>query len=482
MSNSAKSDKLGLWLLTALVVGNMVGSGIFMLPRSLAQVASPAGVMWAWLLTGVGVLMLALVFGNLALRKPELNGGVQMYAKALFAPHSQASTLSGFVVAWGYWAANVAGNVAILTTFVSYLSTFFPVMTSAKTLFMIGGFPLRTGSLISFLVCSALLWLTHSLILRGVEETGRMNFVATAAKVIGFLIFISFTLAAFDKANMLPLVQPRVGNNGVHVGLLGQINNAAVTTLWAFIGVESAIMFSARASKQSDVKRATVLGLAITVVIYMGITLLVMGTLTQHQLLSADKPLVDALMKVVGPSASYVMAVFDLIALTGTTIGWIFLSAEAPYQAARQGLFPPLFAKANKKGVPVRSLTITNALSQLFIFSVISSTINNAFNFVMIVATLSYLVPYAVSAIYQLKLVITGETYSSVRARVVDGVIAALGTIYSIWVIKAGTSDMKTFLFGVLMLVVGLIFYPFVRKGHKRSEAVDSNIGVSVPR
>lgn len=467
-----KSNKLGIWLLAALVVGNMVGSGIFMLPRSLTQVASPAGVLWAWILTGAGVLMLALVFGNLALRKPELNGGVQMYAKSLFRENSQASILSGYVVAWGYWAANVAGNVAILTTFASYLSTFFPIMTSTSTLFMIGNFSVKVGSFVSFLVCSALLWLTHSIILRGVEETGRINFIATAAKVVGFLIFICFSLAAFDKANMLPLIQPRTSASGSRIGLLGQINSAAVTTLWAFVGIESAVMFSGRAKKQNDIKLATVIGLIVTVVIYMGITVLVMGSLTQHELMNADKPLVDALMKVVGPSASYVMAIFDLIALSGTTIGWIFLSAEAPYQAARQGLFPPVFGKANQKGVPVRALTITNSLSQLFIFSVISDTINNAFNFVMIVATLSYLIPYAVSAIYQLKLVITGETYQSVRQRIGDGIIAALATIYSAWVIKAGTSDLKTFLFGVGMLVVGLIFYPFVLKGRRnRSES-----------
>ncbi|KPV44585.1 amino acid permease [Alicyclobacillus ferrooxydans] len=475
-SSIGKGSNLGLWLLTALVVGNMVGSGIFMLPRSLAQVAGPAGVLSAWLLTGAGVLMLALVFGNLAIRKPELSGGVQMYAKSLFRENSQSSTLAGYIVAWGYWAANVAGNVAILTTFVSYLSTFFPIMTSSANLFTIANYPVKVGSFISFLVCSALLWLTHSLILRGIEETGKMNFVATAAKVIGFLIFICFTLFAFEKSNMLPLIQPRLDSNGVHVGLLGQINNAAVTTLWAFVGIESAIMFSARAKNQKDVKRATVLGLIISVIIYIGITLLVMGSLNQHELVNADKPLVDALMKVVGPSASYVMAGFDLVSLAGTTIGWIFLSAEAPHQAAKQGLFPPVFGKANRKGVPVWALTITNSLSQLFIFSVISNTINNAFNFVMLVATLSYLVPYAVSAIYQLKLVISGETYENGKGRVTDGIIAALGTLYSLWVIKAGTSDMKTFLFGVGMLVVGLILYPFVRKRRDRVSSQQTHV------
>ncbi len=111
---------LGFWILTALVVGNMVGSGIFMLPRSLAEAANPAGVLAAWGATGFGVLLLALVFGSLAVRKPELSGGPQIYAKALFREGSQSSVLAGFMSTWGYWIGNIAGFVAVITTFTSY--------------------------------------------------------------------------------------------------------------------------------------------------------------------------------------------------------------------------------------------------------------------------------------------------------------------------------------------------------------------------
>ncbi len=123
-------NRVGFWILTALVVGNMVGSGIFMLPRSLAEVSNPAGTVLAWGVTGFGVLMLALVFGNLALRKPELSGGPQIYAKELFPNSPVLSLLSGFMSSWGYWVGNVAGFVAVITTFSSYLSTFIPAMKS----------------------------------------------------------------------------------------------------------------------------------------------------------------------------------------------------------------------------------------------------------------------------------------------------------------------------------------------------------------
>ncbi|MBL0387409.1 amino acid permease [Tumebacillus sp. ITR2] len=468
---------LGFWVLTALVVGNMVGSGIFMLPRSLAEVASPGGVLLAWLFTGAGVLMTALVFGNLAVRKPNLTGGPQMYAKALFKDGTEASTLSGYIVAWGYWVANFAGNVAIITTFASYLSTFFPILSSEATLFTVGSLDVSVGHFLTFLVCSVLLWGMHSLILRGIEGAGKINLVATATKVLGFAFFIIVALFAFQKSNMVPLIVDRTSDAGGSIGLLGQISHAAVTTLWAFVGVESAVVLSSRARKQTDVKKATIVGLLTAVVIYMGISVLVMGTLSQDALVKADKPLVDSLSAVIGNSGSYLMAGLGLISLLGSTIGWILMSSEVPYQAAKIGLFPKLFLKENGKGAPVRSLTITNLMSQLFIFSTISQSVSKAFDFVILVATLAYLVPYVVASIYQLKLVCTGEAYTNIegKQRVVDGIVALLSTLYSLWVVKAGSGDMKTFLLGVGMLVIGLVFYPFLRHARNRKPVEMSN-------
>lgn len=463
----SKNQKLSVWILTALVVGNMVGSGIFMLPHSLAKVASPAGVILTWVFTGIGVLFIALVFGNLSLRKPELSGGPQMYAKALFPDESEAGRVSGFLASWGYWVANFAGNVAIITTFAGTLSTFFPILNSRAVLATIGSFQLKVGNLLTFLVCTILLWGVHTLILKGVNGAGRVNFIATATKVAGFFLFIIITLFTFQSTHLLPFVAPKVIDHQ-SFGLLGQLNHAAVVTLWAFVGIESAVVFSARAKRGKDVKTATVLGLIVATIIYLGITVLVMGTLSQAQLLHSQKPLVDALAAVLGNSGSYILAGLGLISLFGSTIGWILLSSEVPFQSAAQGLFLKGFMKQNKAGAPSRSLTITNIMSQLFIFSTISNSISNAFDFVITVATLSYLFPYLIAAIYQLKLVITGETYQlQQRSRMIDGVIALLATLYSVWVVKAGTSDMKTFLLGIFFIAVGIIFYPLMEKRAK---------------
>ncbi len=463
------SHKLGFWVLTALVVGNMVGSGIFMLPRSLSEAASPAGVISAWLLTGFGVLMIALVFGNLAIRKPNITGGPQIYAKGLFKQGSKASTLSGFMSTWGYWIGNVAGNIAIITTFTGYLSTFFPILTSKADWFTIGGFTLKVGNGLTFIVSSVLLWGTHFIILRGMESAGKLNFAATAAKVAGFILFIIVGLFAFEKSNMLPFAATRMDEAGHAIGLLGQVNSAAVNTLWAFIGVESAVVFASRAKKQIDVKRATILGLFIALGIYMGISILVMGILDQNTLIHSEKPLIDAIQTILGPIGGKVLAGIGIISLFGSTIGWMMLSAEVPYQAAKQGLFLPSFEQENKKGLPMFSMLVTNGIGQLLLFSTISKSISGAFDFVIVIATLSYLVPYFISSLYQLKLVLTGETYEGDRSRFADGIIAGLSTIYSVWVIIAGTADLKTFTYGMLLIASGILFIRPLLKKKKRT-------------
>nr|WP_040204064.1 amino acid permease [Neobacillus jeddahensis] len=463
-----KSNKLGFWVLTALVVGNMVGSGIFMLPRSLSEAASPAGVISAWLVTGLGVLMTALVFGNLAIRKPNLTGGPQIYAKELFKSGSHASTLSGFMSTWGYWIGNLAGNVAMITTFAGYLSTFFPILTSGAKWFTIAGYTVKVGNGLTFMVCSILLWGTHFIILRGMESAGRLNFMATAAKIAGFILFIIVGLFAFEKSNILPLMATRLDDAGHTIGIMSQINSAAVNTLWAFIGVESAVVFASRARKQTDVKRATILGLFIALGIYIGISTLVMGMLDQNTLIHSEKPLIDAIQTVLGPIGGKALAAIGLISLFGSTIGWLMLSAEVPYQAAKQGLFLPAFLKESKKGLPSFSMLVSNGLGQLFIFSTVSKSISGAFDFVIVIATLAYLVPYFISSVYQLKLVITGETYNgATKSRIADGIVALLSTIYSVWVIIAGTADLKTFTYGMILLASGIFFYSPLVKGKK---------------
>ncbi|PLR82924.1 arginine:ornithine antiporter [Bacillus canaveralius] len=454
----------GLWLLTALVVGNMVGSGIFMLPSTLAQIASPMGVTIAWIITGFGVLMIALVFGKLSIRRPDLTAGPQSYARALFQSESKGK-LAGFSMVWGYWVANWISNVAIITSLAGYLSTFFPVMGSSAVLFTIGGQPIEAGRLVTFIVCTILLWGTHYILITNLNAAGKLNFVATVSKVIGFLLFIVAALFAFQSSNLGEFYTTVVDAEGQTHNLASQINLVMISTLWAFVGIESAVILSGRAKSQRDVSRATVIGLFIALIIYMGITMLIMGILPQEVLRASDKPFVDALSAMVGDNGGTIMGVLAVISLFGATIGWVLLSSEVPYQAAKSGIFPAYFAKVNKNGSPVRALTVTNAMSQIFIFSTISGTISEAYTFLTTSATLAYLIPYLVSAIFFLMLTIKGETYDLIKGpRVLDGIIAALALVYSLYVIRSGTADLQTFSLGIGLFLAGFIIYPIVNR------------------
>jgi arginine:ornithine antiporter/lysine permease len=462
--------KWGLWLLTALVVGNMVGSGIFMLPSTLAQTASPLGVTLAWVVTGLGVLMIALVFGKLSIRRPDLTAGPQSYARAMFKSE-KSGNVSSFVMVWGYWIANWISNVAIITSFAGYLSTFFPVMTDASVLFFAGSQPIELGKAVTFVVCTFLLWGTHTVLVTNLNVAGKLNFIATVAKVAGFVLFIIAALFVFQLSNYGEFYTPVVDGAGQTHGLASQVNLAMISTLWAFVGIESAVILSGRAKSQRDVSRATIIGLFIALTIYMAITLLIMGVLPQDVLRASDKPFVDALAVMIGDGGAVLMAILALVSLFGAMIGWILISSEVPYQAARTGVFPSYFGKVNKNGSPVRSLTVTNTMSQIFIFSTISGTISEVYTFLITAATLAYLIPYFVSALYSLKLAIKGETYDVVKgSRIGDGVIAVLALIYSMWVIRSGTADWKTFSLGIGLFLAGFLIYPLINRKHFKKE------------
>ncbi|WP_419471049.1 amino acid permease [Fictibacillus phosphorivorans] len=469
-----RNNNWSVWLLTAFVVGNMVGSGIFMLPNTLAQTASPLGVTAAWAVTGFGVLMIALVFGSLSIRKPELTAGPQSYARALFS-NPKAGNVAGFSMVWGYWVANWISNVAIITSFAGYLSTFFPMMRSQKVIGTVLNQDIQLGKLITFVVCTALLWFTHFILIKSMNGAGKLNFVATASKVIGFMLFIVAALFAVESTIFADAYFPIIDNEGTSHGLGSQINMAAIATLWAFVGIESAVVLSGRASSQRDVKKATIIGLLIALSIYMITTLLTMNVLPREVLMSSDKPFVDVLSVLIGNTGASLMGLLAVISLFGSTIGWILLSSEVPYQAAKSGVFPAIFAKVNKNGSPVNALAVTNIMSQIFIFSTISGTIGEAYTFLTTSATLAYLIPYLISAIYFLKLVYSGETYNEIKgSRIKDGAIALLAFIYSSWVIISGTSDVKTFALGIGLFFLGFmvypIFYKYTSKNSKNSK------------
>src|SRR4051794_12845242 len=283
---AAEPGKLALLPLVALVVGSMIGGGVFNLPRDMSVAASPGAIVIGWVITGVGMLMLAFVYQALAVRKPALNAGPYAYAKAGFGD------FVGFNSAWGYWISAFLGNVAFLVAIFSALSYFAPIFGSGNTL------PAIIGASIA-------LWFVHALVLRGVKGAAFINVVTTVAKLVPLLLFIVLAALAFnyDKFtfNFWGTAHPASGAEGLG-GVLHQVRSTMLVTLWVFIGIEGASVYSARAARREDVGRATVIGFAGALVLYVLVSLVATGILAQKDLAGLKVPaMAGVLESIVGP-------------------------------------------------------------------------------------------------------------------------------------------------------------------------------------
>ena len=265
---SDSTQKLRLGALIALVVGSMVGGGIFSLPQNIAASASAGATLIGWLITGVGMLTLAFVFQTLANRKPELDGGVYAYAKAGFGDYM------GFSSAWGYWISAWIGNVSYFVLLFSTLGYFVPMFGEGNTL------PAVIGA-------SLVLWGVHFLVLRGIREAAFVNLVTTIAKIVPLILFIVITAVAFRldvfTADFWGRGNPELGS------VMQQVRNMMLVTVWVFIGIEGANVFSARAERRSDVGRATVIGFYSVLALLVLVNILSMGIMSQAELPAQGK-------------------------------------------------------------------------------------------------------------------------------------------------------------------------------------------------
>ncbi len=238
-----RSVGLGLAALTALVVGSMIGSGIFALPSQMAASAAPAPLLIGWGITGFGMLMLAFVFQTLVTRKPDVDGGVYGYARAGFGNYV------GFTSAWGYWVSAWIGNVGYLVLMGSTLGYFWSSFEGGNTWQAI-------------LAASVVLWVVHTLTLRGVHNAAFVNTVVTIAKVVPIVTFIAVAAVGFKAGIFTTDIWGHSTQiDGASLGsTLDQVKNMMLVTVWVFIGIEGAAVYSQRAGKRSDVGRATIMG------------------------------------------------------------------------------------------------------------------------------------------------------------------------------------------------------------------------------
>jgi len=439
--STASVQKLSLATLTAMVVGGMVGSGIFSLPRTFGNATGPFGAIIAWTIAAGGMYTLARVFQALAERRPEIDAGVYAYAKAGFGDYP------GFLAALGYWIGSCIGNVSYWVLIKSTLGAFFPVFGDGNTV-------------IAIAVASVGIWLFHFMILRGTQQAAAINKVVTVAKIVPIVVFIAILIFAFSSdqfgANFWG------GEGYADASLFDQIRATMLVTVFVFLGIEGASVYSRFAEKRSDVGKATILGFLGVTTLMVLVTLLPYAVLPRGEIAGMRQPSMAAVLEaVVGPWGAVFVSVGLLISVLGAYLAWSLICAEVLSAAGRTGDMPKVFATENQNKVPAAALWLSNIVVQLFVISTYWS--QDAFTLMLSMTSVMTLIPFFLVAGYGLQGVRRGETYEvRPEERRPDLFFAALATFYTAFLVYA--AGWKFLVLSALLYAPGTALYIWTRR------------------
>ena len=438
---SSADQKLSLRALIALVVGSMIGSGIFALPSAFGRATGGLGALIAWAIAGVGMLMLAFVFQTLARRKPELDAGIYAYAKAGFGEYP------GFVSAVGYWIGACLADVACLILIKATLGLFFPVFGDGTTA-------------IAIVTASVLLWAVHFMVLRGIKEAAAINTIATVAKIVPIALFIVVAIVAF-RADLFALnfwggEEPSFSN------VANQARSSMLVTVFLFVGIEGASVYSRYAKNRNDVGVATVLGFLGVLCLLILVTMLSFGVMLRPDLAALSSPSMAGVMEaIVGPWGKVFISIGLLISVLGNYLSWSLLAAEVVFSAAQNRTMPSFLAHENENKAPAAALWLTNGVIQVFL--IVSFFAEYAFTMALKMTSAMTLIPYLFVAAYGLKLAWTGETYAAGgRDRNVDWTRGAIATVYAAGMLYAGGA--KFILLSALLYAPGTILFIIAKR------------------
>jgi basic amino acid/polyamine antiporter, APA family len=421
--------KLGLATLTSLVAGNMIGSGVFLLPSTLAQLGSLSLI--SWLFTATGSFILALVFSRMSLLVPKTGGP---YAYAQYG----LGNFMGFQTAYSYWIAIWAGNAAIALAGVSYLSVFFPSLSDP---------------IIACIVSIVFIWIFTLINIQGVHNAGFIQLVTTVLKMIPILLIATIGWFYFKPeflTNSINVTTPHMSNFNL-------ITHAATLTLWAFIGLESAtVPADSVKNPKRDIPLATLLGTLIAMVVYITSSTTIMGMIPNANLQTSLSPFADAAEIIFGSWGKWIIAGGAVISCLGCLNGWILLQGQIPMAAARDGLFPKIFKKENSKGVPYYGLIISSILISVLLFFSISPNLVTQFKVIILTATLANLIPYLYTPVVEIILIRDKKPI-----KMISLITSIIGIIYSFWAILGSGQDILVG--GAILILSSVPLYIFIK-------------------
>ena len=311
---------LGVMALAAIVVSSMIGGGIYSLPQNMAAGASAGAVLLAWIITGIGIYFIANTFSILSMAKPDLTTGIYMYSRQGFGPYV------GFTIGWSYWLCQVCGNVGYAVITMDALNYFFPP-------YFAGG-----NNLLSIIGGSLIIWGFNFLVLKGIRQATIVNTIGTIVKIVPLVLFILIMLFAFHFSKFdFDFWGEAIATKAKLGDLSTQIKSTMLVTLWAFIGIEGAVVMSNRAKRASDVGKATLLGFIGCLVVYVLLSLIPYGFMSQEQLAAVPNPSTAGILeKVVGRWGAWLMNIGLLVSVLTSWLAWTMVTAQIPQAAAEK--------------------------------------------------------------------------------------------------------------------------------------------------
>lgn len=424
------SHKLGLITLIALVAGNMVGSGVWMLPAQVAQIGS-IGLL-AWIVTGFGALLLAFVFAKMSLLVPNKNGGPYAYARAGFGE------CVGFQTGCYYWIATVVGNVAVLVALMGYLQVFFPILKTPVV---------ETSAAI------AILWILTGVNIAGVRGVGVLQLITTSIKFIPIIVISIVGWFYFHPEYITSSFNVSSKTN------FSAFSYAATLTFWAFVGVESATVPSGLVhNPEKNIPRSTLFGTLLAIFVYLFSATVIAGMIPVKVLAQSTSPFALACEMVFGHWGSLVVAAIIVIALFGTLNGWTLIVGQVSMAIAEDELFPKMFAKRNRQNIPAIGIIIASLLMTVLLIVVKDLNLVAQFQLLAVVTATASLITYFYTAVAEV--IILRREKRLARKNIFHLVIAVLAAIYAFWAIFGSGEEVIFYIAAFVFLTIP--FYALV--------------------
>ena len=429
-------QKIGLISATSLVVGNMIGAGVFVLPAALSKYGSIGLI--GWLISAFGAIILAIIFSSLSKIISDKSGGPYVYSKNGFGD------FIGFLVAWGYWVCTWIGNGAIVISVIGASGFFFPTITNNPVFSVTYGI--------------SIIWILTYINTRGIKDSAIVQIITTLLKLLPILIVIVFGIFFFDISNF-----PKFNlTNNSDISIIPIV---ASLTLYAFLGIESASIPAENVKNpKKNIPKATMIGTLICVLVYFSGTAILFGVLPLEIMQNSPAPFVDAAEKMGGKYMASFVGLGTIIAGIGALNGWILMTGQMPLAASKDKLFPEVFGKQNSKGVPILGLIIGSVLTSFVMLMNYNDSLVNQFEFLILLSTFICLVPYLFTAasfsLISLRNFKNGELIKNI-------ILSVLGFLFSIWAIYG--SGKESVFYGFILLLLGIPLYVYIKWKNNRS-------------